>query len=214
MKKEEEERGGGDGMVAMTSSVMGRTVSSSSDVVRVLVFCYPQRPLEQIGAVLQRELERNGEDYDVSTSVLRYDDSTTVRMAAMKEFLSDHGDVEDADADKERRRTSTTATSTTTTASTSSRTVRILLSTDLAARGLDIDDISLVINYDLPTDTDTYVHRGGRAGRFGRKGVVMSLITAKEEFVLVRLGNKLGCDLKCVARQREGKKVTKGGSGG
>ena len=82
----------------------------------------------------------------------------------------------------------------------------------MAARGLDISNISHVINFDLPHDNegDTYVHRGGRAGRLGRKGKVMSLITADQEFVLERLANKLSLDLKCVARQDvQGKKKKK-----
>ena len=54
------------------------------------------------------------------------------------------------------------------------------------------------------------MHRGGRAGRLGRKGKVMSLITADQEFVLERLANKLSLDLKCVARQDvQGKKKKK-----
>ncbi|KAK1739811.1 DEAD/DEAH-box-containing ATP-dependent RNA helicase [Skeletonema marinoi] len=86
--------------------------------------------------------------------------------------------------------------------------LRILLSTDLTARGIDIPNISVVINFDLPNDNegDTYVHRGGRAGRLGSKGKVMSLITADQEFVLERLANKLSLDIRCVARQDKKKK--------
>tara|TARA_B100000674_G_scaffold430941_1_gene387793 strand:+ start:965 stop:2191 length:1227 start_codon:yes stop_codon:yes gene_type:complete len=54
---------------------------------------------------------------------------------------------------------------------------RILISTDLLARGIDIQQVSLVINYDLPNSTENYLHRIGRSGRFGRKGVAINFTT-------------------------------------
>jgi len=54
---------------------------------------------------------------------------------------------------------------------------RILLSTDLLARGIDIQEVSIVINYNLPYDRECYIHRIGRSGRFGRKGVAINLVT-------------------------------------
>lgn len=57
---------------------------------------------------------------------------------------------------------------------------RVLISTDVWARGIDVQQISLVINYDLPTDKANYVHRIGRSGRFGRKGVAINLITKED----------------------------------
>jgi len=58
--------------------------------------------------------------------------------------------------------------------------IRVLLSTDLLARGIDIQQLSLVINYDLPRERETYIHRIGRSGRYGRKGVAINLINDKE----------------------------------
>uniref|UniRef100_A0A6C0F4L6 RNA helicase n=1 Tax=viral metagenome TaxID=1070528 RepID=A0A6C0F4L6_9ZZZZ len=57
---------------------------------------------------------------------------------------------------------------------------RILLSTDLLSRGIDIQQLSLVINYDLPKSKETYIHRIGRSGRYGRKGVAINLITDRD----------------------------------
>lgn len=57
---------------------------------------------------------------------------------------------------------------------------RILLSTDLTARGIDIQQLSLVINYDLPKSKETYIHRIGRSGRYGRKGVAINLTTDRD----------------------------------
>jgi len=56
----------------------------------------------------------------------------------------------------------------------------ILVATDVAARGLDVDGINHVVNYDLPDDSETYVHRIGRTGRMGRKGVAWSFVTRQE----------------------------------
>ena len=54
---------------------------------------------------------------------------------------------------------------------------RILISTDLLARGIDVQQVSLVINYDLPANKENYIHRIGRGGRFGRKGVAINFVT-------------------------------------
>lgn len=59
-------------------------------------------------------------------------------------------------------------------------TLRILLSSDLLSRGIDIQQLSLVINFDLPREKETYIHRIGRSGRYGRKGVAINLINDKE----------------------------------
>lgn len=54
---------------------------------------------------------------------------------------------------------------------------RVLITTDLLARGIDVQQVSLVINYDLPTNRENYIHRIGRGGRFGRKGVAINFVT-------------------------------------
>jgi ATP-dependent RNA helicase DeaD len=62
--------------------------------------------------------------------------------------------------------------------------VKVLVATDVAARGLDIDDISHVFNYDLPDDPELYVHRIGRTGRAGKTGIAISLVTPGEKRLL------------------------------
>jgi len=54
---------------------------------------------------------------------------------------------------------------------------RVLITTDLLARGIDVQGVSLVINFDLPTNRENYIHRIGRSGRFGRKGVAINFLT-------------------------------------
>jgi ATP-dependent RNA helicase DeaD len=65
--------------------------------------------------------------------------------------------------------------------------IKILVATDVAARGLDIDDISHVFNYDLPDDPELYVHRVGRTGRAGKKGIAISLLTGQEKWHLQQI---------------------------
>ncbi|KAF9973074.1 translation initiation factor eIF4A [Actinomortierella ambigua] len=61
---------------------------------------------------------------------------------------------------------------------------RVLIATDLLARGIDVQQVSLVINYDLPTNKENYIHRIGRGGRFGRKGVSINFVTADDTRML------------------------------
>ena len=65
--------------------------------------------------------------------------------------------------------------------------ITVLVATDVAARGLDIEDISHVFNYDLPGEPESYVHRVGRTGRAGKTGIAISLLTAKEQWHLHRI---------------------------
>jgi ATP-independent RNA helicase DbpA len=60
------------------------------------------------------------------------------------------------------------------------RSCSVLVASDVAARGLDVEDIGAVVNFELPTDTDTYLHRIGRTGRAGRDGLALSLCTPRE----------------------------------
>mmetsp|Transcript_14349 Transcript_14349/g.58055 ORF Transcript_14349/g.58055 Transcript_14349/m.58055 type:complete len:192 (-) Transcript_14349:391-966(-) len=61
-----------------------------------------------------------------------------------------------------------------------SGTTRVLITTDLLARGIDVQSLSVVINFDLPTNRENYIHRIGRGGRFGRKGVAINFVTTEE----------------------------------
>lgn len=60
----------------------------------------------------------------------------------------------------------------------------ILIATDVAARGIDVDDVDIVFNYDLPQDEEYYVHRIGRTGRAGREGLALSFVSGKEVYKL------------------------------
>ena len=67
---------------------------------------------------------------------------------------------------------------------------RLLLTTDLLARGIDIPSVNLVINYDLPPNRETYMHRIGRCGRFDKKGVSISFVKMNDP-IDVKVFNKM-----------------------
>jgi len=92
-------------------------------------------------------------------------DWLTTEMVA-KDFMvsSMHGDMDQKERDLIMREFRSGST-------------RVLITTDLLARGIDVQQVSLVINYDLPTNRENYIHRIGRSGRFGRKGVAINFIT-------------------------------------
>jgi superfamily II DNA/RNA helicase len=181
-------------------------ITNSTTAKKVLIFAEPQRPLEQMAEVVAKDLngifwkEVYGPKELVEASaivgVLRYEDSLSQRAAAMQGFtggvplpLNSHewkgysrAGFEDAENNNVK--------------------LRVLFSSDLAARGLDIPDISHVIHLDLAPDADTYVHRSGRSGRFGLSGQVISIITPEQEFVLNRVANKLFIEMECIGRQK------------
>ena len=70
------------------------------------------------------------------------------------------------------------------------RSIRILVATDIASRGIDVDKLSHVINYEIPEQAETYVHRIGRTGRAGSEGIALSFC-AQEEVSYIRDINKL-----------------------
>lgn len=73
---------------------------------------------------------------------------------------------------------------------------QLLLATDLAARGLDIADLPLVLQLDPAIDADHYVHRAGRTGRMGREGTVITLVTPQELFIMKKFSKQLNIELE------------------
>ena len=69
---------------------------------------------------------------------------------------------------------------------------RVMIATDIIARGIDVQQLSLVINYELPTNTENYVHRIGRAGRYGRKGTTINLLLPEEERAMTEISTLYG----------------------
>lgn len=82
--------------------------------------------------------------------------------------------------------------------------IRVLIASDIAARGLDIKGVTHIFNFDVPTLSQAYLHRAGRTGRAGAKGLAITLMTEIEARLVRRYEEELGIEMQCV-RMREGK---------
>ena len=82
-----------------------------------------------------------------------------------------------------------------------SRRNRVLIATDIAARGIDVDNLSYVVNYDLPADSESYVHRIGRTGRAGREGISVSFCDESELGYLKDIKKLIGRSIEVVDDQ-------------
>jgi len=86
---------------------------------------------------------------------------------------------------------------------------RFLIATDVAARGIDFENITHVVNYDFPTGKETYVHRIGRTGRNGKSGIAISLVTEDDQRMLRQVEEYTGEALplqECPERREEAEK--------
>ncbi len=81
---------------------------------------------------------------------------------------------------------------------------KILIATDVAARGIHVNDVDIVFNYNFPENNEAYVHRIGRTGRANKKGIAVSLVNAKEQRDIRQLAKYLGVDIVC--KELPGKK--------
>lgn len=84
--------------------------------------------------------------------------------------------------------------------------IRVLIASDVAARGLDIKGVTHIFNFDVPTLSKAYLHRVGRTGRAGAKGLAVTLVTEIEARVIRRYQEELGIVMQCV-RMREGRVI-------
>jgi len=73
---------------------------------------------------------------------------------------------------------------------------RCLVSSDLFTRGIDIESVNVVINFDFPKNSETYLHRIGRSGRFGHLGLALNLITYEDRFNFYRIEHELGTEIQ------------------
>jgi ATP-dependent RNA helicase DeaD len=149
-------------------TVKSKTTTSADTTQRYLIVSYPQK-VEALTRILEVE------DFDAMIVFVRTKNETETLAEKLRargySAMAINGDL--GQAQRER-----------TVGQLKSGKLDILVATDVAARGLDVDRISHVVNFDIPTDTESYVHRIGRTGRAGRKGDAISFVTPRERHLL------------------------------
>lgn len=152
-------------------TVKGKTTTSANITQRYLVVSYQQK-IDALTRILEVE---NFEGMIVFTRTKNETETVAEKLRARGYTAAAiNGDV--AQAQRER-----------TVNQLKSGKLDILVATDVAARGLDVERISHVVNYDLPIDTESYVHRIGRTGRAGRTGDAISFVTPRERRMLAAI---------------------------
>jgi len=149
-------------------TVKGRTATASNITQRYLVVSYPQK-VDALTRILEVE------NFEATIVFVRTKNETETLAEKLRargfSAAAINGDV----PQNVRERTVNQL---------KAGKLDILVATDVAARGLDVERISHVVNYDIPTDTESYVHRIGRTGRAGRSGDAISFITPRERYLL------------------------------
>jgi ATP-dependent RNA helicase DeaD len=149
-------------------TVKNRTVTAANTTQRYLLVAHPQK-LDALTRILEHE---NFEGMIVFVRTKQATEVLAERLRARGfSAAAINGDI--AQAQRER-----------TINQLRDGRLDILVATDVAARGLDVERISHVLNYDIPTDTESYVHRIGRTGRAGRSGDAISFVTPRERHLL------------------------------
>ena len=149
-------------------TVKNKTTTSANTTQRYLMVSYPQK-VDALTRILEVE---NFEGMIVFVRTKNETETLAEKLRARGfSAMAINGDVVQA----QRERTVNQL---------KSGKLDILVATDVAARGLDVERISHVVNYDIPTDTESYVHRIGRTGRAGRSGDAISFVTPRERYLL------------------------------
>ena len=149
-------------------TIKGKTTTSANTSQRYLVVSYPQK-IDALTRILEVE---NFEGMIVFVRTKNETETLAEKLRARGySATAISGDVPQAQRER-------------TVEQLKNGKLDILVATDVAARGLDVDRISHVINYDIPIDTESYVHRIGRTGRAGRSGAAISFVTPRERRLL------------------------------
>lgn len=160
------------------------TVAGKADQAVIEQLFFEVEPAQKPAALAGLLLEHDPESVVVFCNTRRDADEVASSLAHQGfSALALHGDMEQRDRDEVLVRFG-------------NRSCNVLVASDVAARGLDIDDLGAVVNYELPTDPDVYVHRIGRTGRAGRSGLALSLCTPREVPRALALEPQLGAPIR------------------
>ncbi len=177
-----------DAIRAIAGSVMRDpltvTVESAEQQAPIEQRFYEVAPEQKPAALAGLLLEHNPDSAVVFCNMRRDVDVVASSLAHLGfSALALHGDMEQRDRDEVLVRFA-------------NRSCNVLVASDVAARGLDIHELGAVVNYDVPTDPDVYVHRIGRTGRAGRGGLALTLCTPREVARAQQLEPQLGEPLR------------------
>lgn len=169
----------------VTVDQVGDTQAKIATTVKMLSLCCdPRAKTALLGDLVT--VHASGAKAIVFTSTKRECDEVAAALGRRLMCEALHGDIAQAQREKTLRRFRDGRCS-------------VLVATDVAARGLDIPDVDLVVHYTFPQDTESFVHRSGRTGRAGRLGTAIAMHTDREEFLLKRLAKETGCVFTRVA---------------
>ena len=156
------------------------TVDAVADQAVIQQLFFEVEPTQKPAALAGLLLEHNPDSAVVFCNMRRDVDDVAASLSHLGfSALALHGDMEQRDRDEVLVRFA-------------NRSCNVLVASDVAARGLDIHELGAVVNYDLPTDPDGYVHRIGRTGRAGRSGLALTLCTPREMPRALQLEQVLG----------------------
>lgn len=160
------------------------TVEAEADAPVIDQRFFEVEPAQKAAALAGLLLEYRPESAVVFCNMRRDCDEVVTSLSHLGfTALALHGDIEQRDRDEVLVRFA-------------NRSCSVLVASDVAARGLDVHELGAVVNYDVPTDPDVYVHRIGRTGRAGREGLALSLCTPRERPRALALEAHLGTPLR------------------
>jgi ATP-independent RNA helicase DbpA len=145
---------------------------------------YEVEPSDKPAALAGLLIEHGGDSAVVFCNMRRDTEEVVASLAHLGfTALALHGDMEQRDREEVLVRFA-------------NRSCTVLVASDVAARGLDVEDLGVVVNYDVPNDADTYVHRIGRTGRAGKRGTALTLCTPREQPRLRVIEDALGLQVQ------------------
>ncbi|WP_133478941.1 ATP-dependent RNA helicase DbpA [Cognatilysobacter segetis] len=159
------------------------TVEGAADAAPIEQRFYDVEPADKPAALAGLLIEQGGDSAVVFCNMRRDTEEVVASLTHLGfTALALHGDMEQRDREEVLVRFS-------------NRSCGVLVASDVAARGLDVEDLGVVVNYDVPHDADTYVHRIGRTGRAGRQGTALTLCTPREQPRLRVIEEALGLQI-------------------